>query len=151
MTSLVFSLASFIFIADRLTKIFISNSFHQGQSVKIIPGIFHITFVLNDGMAFGLLKGFGVLFITLSVAVIALITVYVIRRKTMDIMLSAGLGLILGGASGNLVDRILLGRVVDFLDFRIWPVFNLADSAITVGAGILILRAFLKRPASASR
>lgn len=144
MTLIVFSLASFVLVVDRLTKIAIVNNLQQGQSIKILPGVFHITFVLNNGMAFGLLKGWGAFFITLSMAVIVLIIVYTVRNKAMDVMLSVSLGLILGGATGNLIDRLLLSRVVDFLDFRIWPVFNIADSAITLGVGVLALRAILK-------
>ena len=75
----------------------------------------------------------------------ALIIMYAWRCRAMTLSMSLALGFILGGAAGNLVDRIRSGYVIDFLDFRIWPVFNIADSAITIGAGLLILNLFLNR------
>lgn len=105
--------------------------------------MFHLTFVLNSGVAFGFFQGHG-LWITLGTLVIlgALFrtTLQLAPRKWVPVCL----GLILGGAMGNLIDRFRFGSVVDFLDFRVWPVFNLADSCITVGAVLLAVNLWRK-------
>ncbi len=139
MTFLVASLASLVFVLDRITKIAVANNMSHGQSIKILPNIFHFTFVLNNGTAFGLLKGQNAALAAFSALAAAFIVVYAVRRKGMTADVSAALGLILGGALGNLFDRVRFGYVIDFLDFRIWPVFNLADSCITIGIIILSL------------
>ena len=92
----------------------------------ILPNVFHLTLVHNTGVAFGLLQGYGLL-ITLG-------TCAVIVGLWWSRFFTLSTGLILGGAIGNLIDRLRIGAVIDFLDFRIWPVFNLADSCITIGA-----------------
>ncbi len=129
--------AAVIYILDRLTKSIIIAGLSQSQSVMVIPNIFHITLILNKGTAFGLFKNQSIFFVLLSLLVISVIILYICKNKLRNIILSIALGLILGGAVGNLVDRIRFGYVVDFLDFRIWPVFNIADSAITIGLALL--------------
>lgn len=131
--------AAAIFALDYLTKMLATSSLTQAQSVSVIPNIFHFTLVLNDGVAFGLLKDKADIFIPVSLGAIAFIVLYIRRAAFINAATTAALGLILGGALGNLVDRIRFGYVIDFLDFRVWPVFNIADSAISIGAGILIL------------
>jgi signal peptidase II len=129
-----------VLLLDQLTKFLLSKSLYPGQSIPIIKNIFHITLILNTGAAFGIFPNATFFFIIISIFVIVLITHY-----TLHITLSAGrqahytkikipLALILAGAIGNLIDRLKFGYVTDFLDFRIWPVFNIADSAITIGA-----------------
>lgn len=137
--ALVFLAAFLVFAADRLTKYFVVSSLSTAESVRVIPGIFHITLVLNNGAAFGIFKNMGAFFIGATVLAAALILFYVLRSESMNAAVTAALGLILGGALGNLVDRVRFGYVIDFLDLRVWPVFNVADSAITVGAAILVL------------
>jgi signal peptidase II len=127
-----------VIFSDRLTKIVVLSSLHQSQSNKVIPDIFYITLVMNDGVAFGMFKGRGALFIVLSAVICAAIIVYVVRRKDISFSMSLALGMILGGAIGNLADRVMFGSVIDFLDFRIWPVFNVADSFITIGSALLL-------------
>ncbi len=139
----VFLAAALVFIADRLTKYVIVNSLSAAESIRVIPGIFHVTLVLNNGAAFGIFRNMGVAFILMTFVAVVLILLYVLRSKAMSAPLAAAFGLILGGALGNLVDRIKFGYVIDFLDFRVWPVFNIADSAITIGAAILVLNIFL--------
>lgn len=95
----------------------------------ILPNVFHLTLVHNTGVAFGLLKGSGLL-VTLG-------TLGIIVGFCWSRLLTLSAGLILGGAIGNLIDRLRVGAVIDFLDFRIWPVFNLADSCITLGAVLM--------------
>lgn len=141
----VFLAAALVFIADRLTKYIIINSLTAAESKRVIPGIFHITLVLNNGAAFGIFRNMGVAFILMTFAAVVLILLYVLRSKAMSTPIAAAFGLILGGALGNLVDRIKFGYVIDFLDFRVWPVFNIADSAITLGAMILVLNVITNR------
>ena len=136
----VLSVSSFVVIVDRLTKYILFRNFSEGESVRVVPGLFHITLVLNSGAAFGLFKGCGAFFTVSSVLVIAFICFYIIRGGCKDLLMLAALGLILGGAAGNLIDRLSFGYVIDFLDFRIWPVFNIADASITTGAVILAVR-----------
>jgi signal peptidase II len=144
MTCLVL-IASFVVIIDRLAKFLVFNNLFEGQSIGIIPRIFHLTLVLNTGAAFGLFKNKSEFFITASFIVIALIFTYVWFDKEKDLISLSALGLILGGAIGNLIDRLTFGYIVDFLDFRVWPVFNIADSAITIGSMLLILRILFKK------
>ncbi|OGW76813.1 MAG: signal peptidase II [Omnitrophica bacterium RIFCSPLOWO2_02_FULL_45_16] len=138
-------IASCVVIIDRLTKYFFCSNLSHGRSIKVIPGIFHLTLVFNTGSAFGLFKDWTRFFIMTSIIVIALILFYCLRYRYKDILLITSLGLILGGAIGNLIDRILFGYVIDFLDFRVWPVFNIADSSISIGAALLALKALFDK------
>ncbi len=136
-----------VFSLDRFTKIAALKVLQAGQSVEVIPGFLRITLVLNDGAAFGLFKGKSYIFALISLAVIIAITAYLVRGGALRKPISIGSGLILGGALGNLADRMVFGRVVDFIDLGIWPVFNIADSCITIGAAILIFAALsVKKP-----
>ena len=109
------------------------------DSIAVIPGVFYITYVKNYGAAFGILAHRTGLFVIITVLVVLLI-VYFLRQLPKDQkLLRIALVLQLGGALGNLVDRLLYGFVIDFLDFRFWPVFNVADIAIVAGIGLFIL------------
>lgn len=121
---------------DQLTKFLITKNLFQNQSIPIIKGIFHITLVHNRGAAFGILKNQIPLFIITSLFAIILIY-FNLKENKQSKSYSIVLSLILAGALGNLIDRLFFGYVIDFLDFRIWPVFNVADSAITIGAILL--------------
>ncbi len=134
-----------IFVVDQLVKHLVTGSMHLGESIPVIKGIFHITYVLNPGAAFGMLEHQRWVFILVAVTVLLVAWIFYSKLKRESNLLQAGAGLLLGGAVGNLVDRIQTGLVVDFLDFRIWPVFNIADIAICVGAGILILDMWQRR------
>ena len=135
---------------DRITKIVFSNSLALGQSIKVVPDIFYITLVHNTGAAFGMFKGQTAVFGAVSLVVIVLITIYLFKTKSIELILALALGMILGGAIGNLIDRIWLGYVIDFLDLRIWPVFNIADSCITVGTVILAVNILFRKESNAS-
>ena len=133
---------------DQLTKLLVAKELVLGQSIPVIPKVFHLTLVHNTGMAFGLLSGadlpFKSLFVTLvSVLALGAVLYYALSSAPAERVTRFGLALILGGALGNIIDRIRLGYVIDFLDvfYRTahWPAFNLADSAICVGVGLLIL------------
>lgn len=139
------SVSSIVLIVDRLTKYIAFRNLSEGESVGIVPGLFHITLVLNSGAAFGLFKGRSAFFIASTTIIIIFICVYIWRGGCKDLLTLTALGLILGGAVGNLIDRVLFGYVIDFLDFRIWPVFNVADASINIGAFILAIRLILNK------
>lgn len=128
-----------ILILDRVTKIAVEQLLALHQSVPVIRGFFHITLVHNTGAAFGLFRNWVILLALVSVCVLSFLWVSMVKAHATP-RLSAyrlPLALVFGGALGNLVDRIFRGYVIDFIDWRIWPVFNIADSAITVGAVLL--------------
>ena len=138
--TLIFSTALFIFLLDQFTKFLIRKNFQLNGSMAIIKGIFHLTYVTNTGSAFGLFKGLNWLFMLFSIAVT--IAIFYYSRKKIgkkERFLQFAVGLLLGGTIGNMIDRILYGAVTDFLDFRVWPVFNIADSAVTISVIILII------------
>ena len=136
---MLYFLILIIVFFDQLIKYNIINNFNYGQSLPIVKNIFHLTYVKNTGAAFGIFKGGNIFFITVSILIILFLLLYRYYYFENNIYINISFGLIIGGAIGNLIDRIRLDYVVDYLDFRIWPVFNLADSAIVVGAGILII------------
>ncbi len=128
---------------DRWTKVFFSGLLGINESIAVIKNIVHCTLVHNTGIAFGLFKDCGAVFIIIPLILTGLLVynVYYYRHsERLSRTYIVAFSLILGGAIGNLLDRIFLGYVIDFIDFRIWPVFNVADSAITVGAAIILLK-----------
>ncbi|MBI4453518.1 signal peptidase II [Candidatus Woesearchaeota archaeon] len=130
-----------VIFLDQLTKILVIYYMQLNQSIPIIPNIFHLTYITNTGTLFGSFKDNNMLFIWLSLIIIgALLYLYDKFDKTEQILFS----LVIGAAIGNLIDRITYGHVIDFLDFRIWPVFNIADSVISV-CTIVLLIYLLKR------
>jgi len=132
---------------DQLTKSIASRNLHLNQSFPVIKNIFHLTLVHNRGAAFGIFQNQAFLFILTACLAIAVILTNLkkIRLEKRVSLRKVSLGLIMAGAVGNLIDRLRFGYVIDFLDFRVWPVFNIADSAITVGA-VLLCWAFLREP-----
>ena len=134
-----------VFIIDQLVKHLVVSTMHLGQSLPVIKGIFHITYVLNPGAAFGMLEHQRWFFILVALAAVLLGAAFYKKLQQESFLMRSGAGLLLGGAVGNLADRIQSGLVVDFLDFRIWPVFNIADIAICAGAGILIYDIWQRR------
>lgn len=134
----------FVLFFDRVTKHFFSQIFSEGESIPVIRNIFHFSLVHNTGIAFGLFKDQGIVFIIIPVIAIVLLiyNIYYYRKheERMDLMYVVGFSLILAGALGNLTDRVAYGYVIDFLDFRIWPVFNIADFAITIGALLIAFK-----------
>jgi len=145
------TIAAGVAFADQITKLWLASKLAPGAAVAV-TGFFNLVHVYNTGAAFSFLaneggwqRGFFV-----AVAIVAAVVIVVLlRRHAAERFFCAALALILGGALGNLFDRIVLGKVVDFLDFHAfgwhWPAFNLADSAITVGAALLILESFQER------
>lgn len=134
-----------VLVIDRLLKIYIQGHFFPGQSLAVIPNVFHITYVLNPGAAFGLMAGQTWLLITTAVIVILGVLYAQWKLVQPPILLRLTLGMIAGGALGNLYDRVKWGLVVDYLDFKVWPfVFNFADSMIVIGVGLLLLTLYWK-------
>ena len=136
---IIFSSAFIVILLDQLTKLIITNSLELNQSIPIIKNIFHLTYLTNTGSVFGVLKGWQLPLIFFSVAVIGAVLYYLGEIKEKERALQFFMGFILGAAIGNLIDRILYGHVIDFLDFRIWPVFNVADSFITISVIFLVV------------
>ncbi|MGD0947286.1 MAG: signal peptidase II [Candidatus Binatia bacterium] len=145
---LVFAVAAGVLLLDQLTKWYIRHSFALYESVTVIDSLFHITHVRNAGGAFGLLNQAARVwrlpfFLAVSCIAVGVLLAFVRRIQPGQRWLLLALGAILGGALGNLVDRMASGEVTDFLDFHWhgyhWPAFNLADSCITAGMVILLL------------
>lgn len=136
---IIFLTALLIIFLDQLTKFLIKANIQLNQSVPVINKILHFKYVTNTGSAFGLFKNFNKFFIIISIIVIVVIIYHLTKIKNNDKLLQFSVGLLLGGVFGNLIDRVLYGAVVDFIDFRIWPVFNIADSAITISIMFLIV------------
>ena len=143
----LFIIAALVLIFDQITKAVVMNAMPLYESIAVIPGFFNLTHIHNPGGAFGFLARQiagvrHVIFIFLSSGAICLIFYFYRRTPRSHPLLAGGFALIMGGAVGNLIDRIRFGKVVDFLDFYIgkyhWPAFNLADSAISVGIGIFV-------------
>ena len=139
-----FLISFIVVVVDQITKYLAINYINPYDSIKISPFL-HLVIVTNKGAAFGMFKNIGSgFFITASVIAIIFVIYLLIRGKEDHL----GLSLILGGAIGNLIDRILYGSVVDFIDLSIgkyhWPAFNIADSALSVGVTIILLNNLLK-------
>lgn len=127
------------FLVDQASKLLITGTITLNHSIPVLTGIFHITYIRNPGAAFGIMANRTPVFIVISLLVIAGIIFFYYKQGFKRGIIPSSLGLIAGGALGNLVDRVRFGEVIDFLDFRVWPVFNLADSAIVVGSALLVL------------
>jgi signal peptidase II len=132
-------------VIDRVTKVLAESHLQGRPPVELVPAVLQLRFTTNPGGAFGLFGNLSVLFVVFSVIVIAVV---ILASRNLPGRLSAvALGLILGGAVGNVTDRLIRGdgfrgEVVDFIDFHVWPVFNAADSAIVIGAVLLLVQGF---------
>ena len=131
-------LALLVVLVDQATKYFVVQHFSVGESVPVVENIFHWTFILNRGAAFGMLEGSRWLFVVIALAVIGGVLYLRKEIEQSGVLACMGAALFTGGAVGNLIDRTLQGVVIDFFDFRIWPIFNVADIAICVGVGLII-------------
>ncbi len=142
-----FLIAAVVVLLDRISKAVVATSLPLHESITVIPGFFHITHVENSGAAFGLFADSTfqwkvAALVGFSLVALVIVSVLLWKNSHMLSTMTVGLSLILGGAFGNLWDRMRAGHVVDFLDFHIgsyyWPAFNVADSAIVVGAILLV-------------
>ncbi len=138
----LYLIVGLIVIIDQITKIIIKESMYLGESIQLMGNFLRITYVENPGIAFGIRVGNPIIFTILSLLASMVIVVYMIYHRNGEKILKYGLAVILGGALGNLIDRLFVQRVVDFVDVGIgdvrWPVFNVADSAVVVGMFMLI-------------
>jgi len=148
-----------VIVLDQITKAVITEKLFMYGSYKVIDGFFSLVYVMNPGAAFGFLAGAPeifryLFFISVTVLAILLIIYYILKSKSQDVLMVISLTLIFGGAVGNLIDRIRFGAVVDFLDFYIgawhWPAFNAADSAISIGAVLMIWEMLVSRKKTSS-
>ena len=135
---LLLLIAAFVVAVDQFTKYLVTSNMSEGMGIPIIDGIFHLTFILNPGAAFGILENNRWFFVVTAVSVLLFLFCY--RRAIMaeSKLVQMGIALFAGGALGNLIDRIRTGLVIDFFDFRIWPIFNVADIAICLGVGLIL-------------
>ena len=131
-------LALFIIVVDQLFKYYIQTYMMLGMSIPIIQDVFHITYILNPGAAFGLFENQTTFFVIIAVCMVIAAIYFYPKIPEQYSLLRFGTGLIVGGAMGNVIDRIKTGYVVDFFDFRIWPIFNIADIGIVCGVGCII-------------
>ncbi len=141
---------------DQFTKQLIESSFAFRESLEVLP-FFNLTLVYNQGAAFSFLSDQGGwqrwFFVVLALVVVLVLVLWIKRLRREERLIAVALSLVVGGAVGNLIDRVLYGHVIDFLDFYYgqwhWPAFNVADSAITIGVVLMLLEAFLFRPEDA--
>jgi len=138
-----------VVVLDQLSKLWVVGNFALYESVPVIPGFFSLTYLTNTGAAFGILAGHSTwwrqaFFIAIALAALVVITVMYRRLRNESVWYEVALAFIAGGAIGNVIDRVRLGSVVDFLDVYIgtrhWPAFNIADSAITVGVAVFLVK-----------
>ena len=133
-----FGMIVLVLILDQASKIAVCLSMYPGESVPLLPPVLYLTCVHNSGAAFGMFAHQTTMLIIISLVLVAGIFLGYRKLPLDRILIRCGAALIIGGALGNLLDRLRLGYVVDFLDLRFWPVFNLADSAIVAGVCLLI-------------
>lgn len=138
-------------ILDQITKLLIQNAFRLHESVVVIQDFFSLTYIRNPGAAFGLFAdqsaGFrSIFFLVVSMVALSILLYFLAQTPKEDKSSLIAISLLFGGAIGNLIDRVRMGEVVDFLDFYIgrfhWPAFNVADSAITIGISLLMFNLF---------
>ena len=130
--------ALLVIIFDQLTKYYVVSNFYLGESVPVIENVFHWTYILNPGAAFGMFEGSRWFLVVIAIGV--LVGIWYMKDEINEggWMMQYGAALFGGGAIGNLIDRARSGLVIDFFDFRIWPVFNVADIAICVGVAMIL-------------
>jgi signal peptidase II len=138
-----------VFALDRLTKSLVQANIPYGTEVSVIGGLIGITNVRNAGAAFGFAPALAGIFLVASTLVAVGLAVYVARHPA-DLLTDVALGLIMGGTLGNVSDRITFGWVTDFINVHFWPVFNVADSAISIGVVLLLARYVLRKQPDAA-
>lgn len=145
----VLGYSALVILFDQMTKILVMRTFALGESVRVFGDLVRFTYIQNPGMAFGIQvgsKGFFTLFAALASLAIF---VYLVRMRHDKLLSRLSLALILGGAIGNLIDRLIRGQVIDFIDIGVgqtrWPVFNIADMAVSIGMVLLIGQVLLER------
>jgi signal peptidase II len=147
---IITSILAGVTVLDQVSKAAIAGSLVRGELVEVVPGFFNIVYWMNPGAAFGMLGDIGEyrIFLLAGVSVVALFIIGFLLYQYKDTLTVISLSMIAGGAVGNLIDRVRLGEVLDFLDFYVgayhWPAFNVADSSISVGVVLLFYCMYLK-------
>ena len=135
-------------IADQVSKLIVINTLSKTKSVEVIKSFFYLTYTNNNGAAFSILTGKRILLIIVTLIVIGILVYYIRKTEIKENINKIALSLVIGGSIGNLIDRIVRGAVVDFLDFKIfgynYPIFNLADTFIVLGVFLLLIGMFRK-------
>ncbi len=124
---------------DQWSKALVRNTMSLGESIPIIQDVFHLTYIENTGISFGLFSGHTNIFVIISVMVLIALLVFSWKESQHSAVLRYGVAMIVSGAVGNIIDRVTKASVTDMFDCRIWPIFNVADIAVCVGFGLLIL------------
>ena len=139
-----------VLLADHLVKLLVRGTMYCGQTITVIDGVFNITYVQNRGAAFSLFSGRGPMIMVITFLALCVAVWYMEKHKDDHWTLLLALELIISGGAGNLIDRAAFGFVTDMFDMHFWPVFNIADIAICVGCGFLILYMFVFDKTSAA-
>lgn len=145
---MIIILSIIFIIIDQVSKIIAANSLSNNESIEVIKSFFYLTYTNNKGAAFSILTGRRILLILVALIVIGVLIYYVRKNKIEGKVNKIALSLVIGGSIGNLIDRILRGAVIDFIDVKIFgynfPIFNLADTFIVIGVFLLIIEMFRK-------
>jgi len=135
-----------VVLLDQFTKYLALSSLAELQSVPVIPDIFHLTLVMNPGAAFSLLPDQTTFFVVVTALAVAAAVYFYYHAEPNTPLLRLGIAMLSGGALGNMIDRVRMGKVVDFFDFRVFPVFNVADCFISVGVVLICWELLKARP-----
>ena len=133
-----------VLVIDQGSKFLIRKNLSLYESIPIIPDFFHLTYIENPGAAFGIFAHQRIFFIIITILILIGILYFYFKLQQEQWLLKLSLGLVVGGAIGNFLDRLRWGAVIDFLDFRIWPVFNIADTAIVIGMIVIAYQVLVK-------
>lgn len=142
------TLALPLFVLDQVTKFAVLKTIQPHEAIPVIPGFFNLVQVHNRGAAFGMLRDHPWIFLILASVALVVLAVITITRRVTEPLTRVAVAVLAAGVAGNLVDRLIHGHVIDFLDFILpwygnWPAFNVADMCICVAAGLLIIASFL--------
>ena len=139
---LFYLLALAIFLVDQFIKQLVHSTMFFGQSIPVLDGLIRLTYVRNTGAAFSLFLGFSPYLAIIGIAAVLAIIYFHFKIPKKDYYMHIALACVLGGSLGNVFDRIVRSYVVDYVDFRVWPVFNFADMMINLGMILIIIRLF---------
>lgn len=126
-----------VVIVDQIVKYIVQTQMELGETIPLIKNVFHLTYIINPGAAFGIFPHQSWVFLSIVVILFAAFFFFRKRIPQKPVYFPVAIGLLLGGALGNAIDRVRIKGVVDFLDFRVWPIFNVADIAVCVGVALI--------------
>ncbi len=135
---LTLGIACIVTLLDQFIKWIVVTHMEWGESIPLIPGVFHLTYILNPGAAFGILAYQRWFFLLIVLILFCAFFIFRNRIPKKPFYFPGAIGMLLGGALGNAIDRVRLSGVIDFFDFRIWPIFNIADIFICVGVALIV-------------